>query len=151
MEEVREMKAQPQILLHAKISLDQIKANVMDALGVPSSNVFAETFPDDADFDNLFEEGYVLTHHFKFGVFATRLDGYFGDQFLTRASLLQLSEALGTLVCVDFSVSDLYPRFEAYFRGAAFDNVQVATLEDREGNPYYSSDQIRGILQGKMA
>ncbi len=145
------MKAQPQILLRANLSLDDIKAHMKDALGVPSSNVFSETFPSDSDFDALFEDGYVLVHKFKSGVFATRLDGFFSDQFLTRDNLIRISDLLGTLVCVDFSVSELDPRFEAYFEGAVFENVQVSTLEDRDGNPFYSSEQILSILQGKTA
>lgn len=145
MEEVQKMKAQPQILLHQEVSEDRVK-NIASALGLHPSGVFLETFPDGADFDLLFDTGYVLVYHFDKGVFRTRLDGFFDDQFLSPSNMIRLSDALETLVCVDYSVSELQPRFEAYFRGMSYHNVSVSTVEGPDGEPQYESEQIEQLI-----
>jgi hypothetical protein len=151
MEEVQKMNAQPQILLQQQTPLEKIRSAAARMLQVPPSNVFADTFPDDANYDELFDQGYLIVHNFDKGVFGTRLDGFFSDELLNPKSMTGMSDTLETLVCVDFSQSESEPKFEAYFRGQIYDHVKVSALEDRDSEPYYESEDVHRILEGGTA
>jgi hypothetical protein len=147
MEEMRKMNARPHILLQQHVALDKIMEGAAPLLEVPPSNVFENSFPEYANYDLLFDQGYLIVHSFEKGVFGTRLDGFFDSARLTRENMVAISDALGTLVCVDFSVSELESNFEAYFRGRAYSHVKVSALEDRNSEPYYESQDVRDLLE----
>jgi hypothetical protein len=148
MEKVRKMNAQPQILLQRQVPLEKIRDAAAGLLQVPPLNVFSDTFPDNANYDELFDQGYLIVHNFDKGVVGTRLDGFFPDERLSPKNMTAVANALETLVCVDFSVSEVEPKFEAYFRGQIYEHVKVSALEDLNSEPYYESEDVHRILEG---
>jgi hypothetical protein len=140
------MNAQPQILLQRSTPIEKIRDAAAGLLRIPATNVFADAFPDGANYEELFDKGYLIVHNFDKGVFSTRLDGFFSSERLTPENMIQMSAALETLVCLDLSVSELEPKFEAYFRGKSYSHVKVSPLEDRNSEPYYESEDVRRLL-----
>jgi hypothetical protein len=140
------MNAQPQILLQRSTPIEKVRDEAAALLRIPATNVFADAFPDDTNYDELFDQGYLIVRNFEKGVFGTRLDGFFSSERLNPENMTQMSDALDTLVCLDLSVSELDPKFEAYFHGKTYSHVKVSPLEDRNSEPYYESADVRRLL-----
>lgn len=144
------MKAQPQILLSSSPAAGRLASCINGLFEVPAANIFGNNFPADADFDNVFDEGYVLVHAFTKGVFPVRLDGFFSDNALSEGNLVRLADCLDVLVCVDRSISESEPLYDGYFRGRKYAYLKVFMEEDAEGEPYYRSADIEAILNGNF-
>lgn len=144
------MKAQPQILLSTAPTTGRLASCISSLFDVPAANIFDNSFPDDADFDAAFEQGYFLVHAFTGGVFPARLDGFFSSSALSEDNLIRLADCLDMLVCVDRSISESEPHYDGYFRGKKYPYLKVFVEEDSAGDPYYRSDDVEAILQDRF-
>ncbi|MEL6587030.1 MAG: hypothetical protein AAFQ50_10260 [Pseudomonadota bacterium] len=139
---------QPQIMVPALPAGVRLAPAISTVLHIPQDHIFQTCTPEDADFERLTQDGYMVVHAYDAGTFAWMLEGMFDDADMAADRMQALAASLGTPICVDHSPSEAEPHFVAYTADGTLPGISVAEHEAPNGDPYLTSRQFQALLDG---
>ncbi|WP_055684173.1 hypothetical protein [Jannaschia rubra] len=140
----------PDILVARAVPWDRLARGLSGTLGLPASHVIRGALPADADYDALFDRGYLVVGRYPAGTFEWIAQGMMRPGSLTDDAMRALAAALGTVVCLDRSVRDAEPDVTAYTPDAVHPGISVAEREDRDGETFLTSRQVERLIEGNV-